>query len=43
VHTGPGRDRIDMQGATSVGPAFVANDPHHGLFAPRKSGGHRRR
>jgi hypothetical protein len=36
VDTGPGRNRIDVQRARPILAAFVANDPHHGLFAPRK-------
>jgi hypothetical protein len=29
-----GRNRIHMQSACAVLAAFIANDPHHGLFAP---------
>ena len=39
VHARPGRDGVDVQGAAPVCPAFVADDAHHGDFAPCESGG----
>ena len=43
VHARPGRDGVDVQGATPVHPAFVADDAHHGDLAPCESGGQGRR
>jgi hypothetical protein len=38
---GPSGYGVNVQGAHSVLAAFVAHDPHHGLFAPCEPRRHR--